>query len=229
MLGKTLGRKTAGPPSRLRTTHSPGRSLSGRAIPPGWRPAPALEGLEICGWDSSLDKSCAAHNWEVARPKISRTAIFPAPDNRLSEINLTPASTRSMEFPANCTSQGPRPALQVPGAARAEYTIGWRCGPDTGHRPGPKKWWKSQTCQSAPGASQSQALHRPARLQSASLLLLSYGPRVALQACEGRRPWISSGELWLPEQKDIGPAKATGLIAFLANNRVIQAGDPIIC
>jgi hypothetical protein len=213
LLGKTLGRKTAGPPSRLRATHSSGCSLSGRAIPPGWRPAPVLEGLEIWGWDSSLDRSCTAHNWKVARPKIFRTTIFPPPGNRLSEINLTPASNRSMEFPANCTSQGPRPALQVPGAAWAEYAIGWRCGPDSGRRPGSKKWWKPQTCQSAPGASHLLAIHRPARLQSASLLLLSYGPGVALQDCGDRLSLISGVELWLPEQKDIGPARATGSIA----------------
>jgi hypothetical protein len=145
--------------------------------------------------DSQLNRSCAARNRKVARPKISRTTVFPPPGNRLSEINLTPASSRSTEFPANCTSQGPRPALQVPGAARAEYAIGWRCGPDSGRRPGSKKWWKSQTCQSAPGASHLLAFHRPTRLQSASLLLLSYGPGDALQDCAERPPWILSGEL----------------------------------
>ena len=185
----------AGLHSRLRTTHSPGRSLSGRAIPPGWRPAPTLEGLEICRWDSSQARSCATHNRKVARPKISRTTIFPAPGIRPSEINLTPASNRSMEFPSNCTSQGPRPALQVPGAARAEYAAGWRCGPDSGRRPGSKKWWKSQTCQSAPGASHLLALHSPTCLQAASFLLLSYGPSYALQDCENRHPRISRGEL----------------------------------
>jgi hypothetical protein len=151
LLGKTHGRKTAGPLSRLRTTHSSGRSLSGRAIPPGWRLMPALEGLEICGWESLLDRSCAARNRKGARPKLSRMTIFPEPGNRLSEINLTPASNRSMEFPANCTSQGPGPALQVPGAARAGYANGRSSRPDTGRQPGSKKWCKSQTCQSAPG------------------------------------------------------------------------------
>ena len=178
----------ADPASRLRTTHSSGRSLSDPENLSICSPIPALEGPGDMRLESMWDRRCAARNQGEARPKISGSAIFSGTAPRIPKMQLTPASSRSMKSWANRSSRGSRPALQVPGRMGAGYAAVERCLPVFGHRWRARKWRKSRRCRNGPGPFQLQIPQRAARLLSFAPVSPGSRPTLTL---EGPGVWLS--------------------------------------